>query len=415
MLNSTLKNANILIIDDQQANIDVLTSLLEFKEYTNLKTTTDSRLVVSLFKEFEPDLILLDLMMPHIDGFQILELLKELIPNSTYLPILVLTADVTQDAKQIALAGGASDFLSKPFDLIEVDLRIKNLIHTRYLHLQVENYNKQLEIKVKERTRELETTLDELIREKEKVEKSDKLKSEFLHQMSLEMSSPTNAVLSFANVLKEKMSGKITPELLEYFNGIDAAGQGLIRTVDLVLSVSEMQISTNKPFFDEFDFVKEIITKLIDENKKAIEDKGLKLNFFSTLPEAVIVGDQNSIYQIFVNLLGNAVKYTKTGDISIYISKNEQGIEVSMEDTGIGISEEFMEAMFHPLNQDEGGDANKYEGNRLGFTLVKKYCDLNGIGLSLIKKYCDLNKIAMTLISKKDAGTKFTLVFTRTK
>jgi len=181
------------------------------------------------------------------------------------------------------------------------------------------------------------------------------------------------------------------------------------------LSVSEMQISTNKPFFDEFDFVKEIITKLIDENKKAIEDKGLKLNFFSTLPEAVIVGDQNSIYQIFVNLLGNAVKYTKTGDISIYISKNEQGIEVSMEDTGIGISEEFMEAMFHPLNQDEGGDANKYEGNRLGFTLVKKYCDLNGIGLSLIKKYCDLNKIAMTLISKKDAGTKFTLVFTRTK
>ncbi|MCK9425703.1 MAG: response regulator [Ignavibacteriaceae bacterium] len=415
MIDATLKNANILIVDDQQANIDVLTSLLELKEYTNLTTTTDSRLVVTFFHEFKPDLILLDLMMPYLDGFQILEQLKELIPASTYLPILVLTADVTPDAKQIALAGGASDFLSKPFDLIEVDLRIKNLLKTRFLHQQLENQNQILEEKVKERTKELEKTNRELIIAKEKVDQSDKLKSEFLHQMSLEMRSPTNAVLSFTNLLREEMVEKITPDLLEYFNGIDSAGQRLIRTVDLILNVSEMQVSTNKPFFGEFDLLKEIIGKIIIEDKKIIENKGLIFNFSSMLSEAVIVGDQYSIYQIFVNLLGNAIKYTSKGDISINVFKDERGINVSIEDTGIGISEEFMEMMYHPVMQEESEDPNRYEGNRLGLALVKKYCDLNGIGLALVKKYCDLNGIAITVESKKAVGTKFTLVFANTK
>ena len=415
MINSTLKNANILIVDDQQANIDVLTSLLEFKKYTNLKQTTDSRIVISLFKESEPDLILLDLMMPYIDGFQILEELKELIPAGTYLPILVLTADVTPDAKQIALAGGASDFLSKPFDLIEVDLRIKNLLKTRYLHQQLENQNQILEEKVKERTKELEVKNKELLEAKEKVEQSDKLKSEFLRQMSLEMRTPTNAVLSFTNLLREEMLEKITPDLLEYFNGIDSAGQALIRTVDLILNISEMQVSTNKPFFGEFDLLKEIISKIINEEKKIIENKGLKFNFFSAIPEAVIVGDQYSIYQIFVNLLGNAIKYTKKGNISISISKVEQGINVVIEDTGIGISEEFMEMMYHPVMQDGSESSIRHEENNLGFTLVKKYCDLNGIGLALVKKYCDMNGIVITVDSKKVIGTKFTLVFNRTK
>lgn len=415
MINSTLKNANILIVDDQQANIDVLTSLLEFKGYTNLKQTTDSRIVVSLFKESEPDLILLDLMMPHLDGFQILEQFKELIPAGTYLPILVLTADVTPDAKQIALSGGASDFLSKPFDLIEVDLRIKNLLKTRFLHQQLENQNLILEEKVKERTKELEETNKKLIEAKEKVEQSDKLKSEFLHQMSLEMRTPTNAVLSFTNLLREEMRQKITPDLLEYFNGIDSAGQSLIRTVDLILNVSEMQESANKPVFSEFDVVEEIISKVMLENRKIIENKGLQFKFTSTIQAAVVTGDKYSIYQILVNLLGNSIKYTKVGDISIIISNTEPGFNISIEDTGIGISEEFIEMMYHPAMLEEKDGVMRDEGKNLGLALVKKYCDLNGIGLALIKKYCDLNGIVLKIESNKGVGTRFTLVFTGIK
>lgn len=415
MINSTLKNANILIVDDQQANIDVLTSLLEFKGYTNLKQTTDSRIVISLFKESEPDLILLDLMMPYLDGFQILEQLKELVPAGTYLPILVLTADVTPDAKQIALAGGASDFLSKPFDLIEVDLRIKNLLKTRFLHQQLENQNLILEEKVKERTKELEETNKKLIEAKEKVEQSDKLKSEFLRQMSLEMRTPTNAVLSFTNLLREEMRQKITPDLLEYFNGIDSAGQSLIRTVDLILNVSEMQESANKPVFSEFDVVGEIINKVMLENRKIIENKGLQFKFTSAIQAAVVTGDKFSIYQIFVNLLGNAIKYTKTGEISIIISNTESGFNISIEDTGIGISEEFIEMMYHPAMLEEKDGAMRDEGKNLGLAIVKKYCDLNGIGLALVRKYCDMNGIVIKIESNKGMGTRFTLVFTGIK
>ncbi|MDP3150605.1 MAG: hybrid sensor histidine kinase/response regulator [Ignavibacteria bacterium] len=415
MMNSTLKNANILIVDDQQANIDVLTSLLELKEYTNLTTTIDSRLVVTMLKDFNPDLILLDLMMPHLDGFQILEQLKDIVPAGNYLPILVLTADVTPDAKQIALAGGASDFLSKPFDLIEVDLRIKNLLKTRYLHQQLENQNQILEEKVKERTKELEEKNKELIEAKVKVDQSDKLKSEFLHQISLEMRTPTNAVLSFTNLLREEMMEKISPDLLEYFDGIDSAGQSLIRTVDLVLNVSGMQESLNKPVFCEFDVVKEIINKIIIENRKTIEDKGLLFKFTSAVQKVVVTGDKDTINQIFVNLLGNSIKYTKAGDISIIISKTELGFNISIEDTGIGISEEFIEMMYHPAMEDESESPMRYEGKNLGFALVKKYCDLNKIGLALIKKHCDINGIVIKIESNKGVGTKFTLVFTESK
>ncbi|MHB1687972.1 MAG: hybrid sensor histidine kinase/response regulator [Ignavibacteriaceae bacterium] len=401
MIDSTLKNANILIVDDQQANIDVLAGLLDAKGFTNYTTTKDSRQVISLFEELKPDLLLLDLNMPHLTGFQVMMQLKVLIQANTYFPILVLTADITPESKQKALASGASDFLTKPFDLIEVDLRIKNLLITRYLHQQLENQNQILEEKVKERTKELEKTNIELIAAKEQAERSDKLKSEFLNQMSHEIRSPMNAVLNFANLLKEEMLEKLTPDFLEYFDGIDSASHRLMRTVDLILNVSEMQVGTYKPIFSEFDLLKEIIGKIINENRKIVEDKGLKLNFFSALSEAVIVGDNYSIYQIFVNLIDNSIKYTKKGHVSINVSKNGQGINVSIEDTGIGISEEFLKIMYHPFMQEERGNSRRYEGN--------------GLGLSLVKKYCDLNRIAITVESKKGVGTKFTLFFTYTK
>ncbi|MCX6175554.1 MAG: ATP-binding protein [Ignavibacteriales bacterium] len=398
MIDSSLKNANILIVDDQQANIDVLTGLLDAKGFTNYTTTKDSRQVIGLFEVFKPDLLLLDLSMPHLTGFQVMMQMKILIPASTYFPILVLTADITPESKQKALACGASDFLAKPFDLIEVDLRIKNLLKARYFHQQLENQNQILEEKAKERTQELEKRNIELTAAKEQAEESDKLKSEFLNQMSHEIRSPMNAVLSFTNILREEIIEKLTPDLLDYFDEIDSTGHRLIRTVDLILNVSEMQVSTYELSFREFDLLKEIIGKIINDNMKLIESKGLKFNFFSDLSKAIIVGDQYSIYQIFVNLIDNSIKYTKKGYISINVSKDEQGINVSIDDTGIGISEEFLKIMYHPFMQEDRGNSRRY--------------DENGLGFSLVKKYCDLNRIALTVESKKDVGTKFTLFFT---
>ncbi len=148
MLDKNLKNAKILIVDDHQLNIDLLQSYLEMQGFNTIQATTDPRQTLSLFKSFEPDLILLDLMMPQLSGYEVLELLKPLIHEDTYWPVLVLTADISPHAKQRALASGARDFLAKPFDFVEVFLRIRNLLETRYLYQQLEKKNRILEEKV---------------------------------------------------------------------------------------------------------------------------------------------------------------------------------------------------------------------------------------------------------------------------
>ncbi|MBI3912266.1 MAG: response regulator [Armatimonadetes bacterium] len=160
---ATLQNARILIVDDQELNVRFLECVLQRAGYRCLKSTTDARAVLPLYAEFQPDLILLDLHMPYLDGFAVMEQLAALIPEGTYLPILVLTADITPEAKQRALRMGAKDFLTKPFDGSEVLLRIGNLVETRFLHRQLQNQNQILEEKVRERTRELEDARMEIL------------------------------------------------------------------------------------------------------------------------------------------------------------------------------------------------------------------------------------------------------------
>lgn len=154
-MNATLKDARILIVDDQESNISVLENLLLIKGYTNVKFTTDPREVEGLVETFEPEILLLDLMMPHLSGFDVMELLKSKGKLNGFMPILVLTADATVETKQKALKDGAADFLTKPFDLTEVDLRIRNLLQTVYLLSRLRDQNNILEEKVNERTKAL--------------------------------------------------------------------------------------------------------------------------------------------------------------------------------------------------------------------------------------------------------------------
>lgn len=153
----------ILIIDDQPSNVLLLESILEDADHTTFRSLTDPRQALAAFLEYEPDLMLLDLQMPHLNGFEVMKLIRARVPAGMFLPILILTADITPQAKQRALAEGASDFVTKPFDPTEVNLRIQNLLHTRALHLQLQDQNQVLEQKVSERTRELEETQIEIL------------------------------------------------------------------------------------------------------------------------------------------------------------------------------------------------------------------------------------------------------------
>jgi PAS domain S-box-containing protein len=145
-------NAKILVVDDQEANVRLLEQMLSDGSYTHISSTMNPREVGDLYRQNRYDLVLLDLQMPGMDGFQVLEELKK-IETHGYLPVLVITAQPGHKLR--ALQAGAKDFVSKPFDLIEVQTRIYNMLEVRLLYKQLENYNKVLEQTVAERTAEL--------------------------------------------------------------------------------------------------------------------------------------------------------------------------------------------------------------------------------------------------------------------
>jgi putative two-component system response regulator len=162
MQNRMFKHARILIVDDESANVEMLQRLLERSGFGRIESTTDPREAAQLYVRYRPDLILLDLHMPGMDGLAVMDQLNE-IAEASYLPILMLTGDMTPVARQEALSRGAKDFVSKPFHADEVLLRIRTLLETRFLYFQVQSQNQILEAKVRERTRELEAAQIEII------------------------------------------------------------------------------------------------------------------------------------------------------------------------------------------------------------------------------------------------------------
>ena len=164
---SDILNARILIADDMEANVHLLERMLRSAGYASIASTMDSHQVCELHRNNRYDLILLDLLMPGMDGFQVMEDLKEIEPDG-YLPVLVITAQPAHKLR--ALEAGAKDFISKPFDLVEVQTRIHNLLEVRLLYKKIENYNKVLEQQVEERTVELRTALSEIKTMKDRLE-----------------------------------------------------------------------------------------------------------------------------------------------------------------------------------------------------------------------------------------------------
>jgi putative two-component system response regulator len=144
-----LSSARLLLVDDQEGNLRLLRRLFAKAGYTQVEATRDPREVPGLYERLRPDLILLDLHMPGLDGFGVLEGLARIVPADEYLPVLVLTGDLTREARERALKMGARDFLTKPIDPTEVLLRSENLLETRFLHLKMNE-------RVLTRTRELE-------------------------------------------------------------------------------------------------------------------------------------------------------------------------------------------------------------------------------------------------------------------
>jgi putative two-component system response regulator len=159
-----ITKGRILIVDDTESHVLLLRKILKGAGYLTVATTTNPEEAVDLYKEFEPELVVLDLHMQPIDGFQILDQLKAVEPADSYVPALMMTALNDPDVLNRALERGARDFLNKPFDRVEALTRIRNMIEVRMLHKRVRENNRVLEDTVRDRTREIRETRLEVIR-----------------------------------------------------------------------------------------------------------------------------------------------------------------------------------------------------------------------------------------------------------
>ncbi|MDP4173898.1 MAG: PocR ligand-binding domain-containing protein [Bacteroidota bacterium] len=239
----------------------------------------------------------------------------------------------------------------------------------------------------------------EIIKAKEKAESSDRLKSEFLAQMSHEIRTPINAILSFSSLLKEELEDKLSDGLGESFKIIDRAGRRLIRTIDEILEMSQLQTGNFDLNIVSVDLKKEVLESLLAEYLYAAKERQLDIRFESMIDHKVLVNaDKHMLIQIFSNILDNAVKYTPEGKIEIVLFYNQQDeVCVRIQDTGIGISEEYLSRLFTPFSQEDSGYTRRYEGN--------------GLGLALVKRYTELNNARVYVESQKGMGTAFTIVF----
>lgn len=236
-----------------------------------------------------------------------------------------------------------------------------------------------------------------LILANEKIKEADNIKSEFLSMVSHEIRTPINVVFGFTNIIKEEYADTLSEELDNYIESIQNGLNRLIRTIDLILNTAlEISDQTNYEF-KYIDISNSILSNIIKEFGPIASEKGISISSNITFNKEVLV-DEYSVKQILTHLIDNAVKFTEEGEIVISAYENTNNeLQISIKDTGIGISEEYSHKMFNIFSQEDSSTTRKYDGN--------------GLGLFLVKKYCEKNNVKISVISEKDKGSIFTLAF----
>ncbi len=238
----------------------------------------------------------------------------------------------------------------------------------------------------------------ELIEAKRKAEESERVKTNFLSQMSHEVRTPLNSILSFTSLIREEIKDKIDPELQSYFSMVERGGNRLIRTFELILNVSGIQKGEYKPEFSNVFLIEDVIQPLIERLQKRAANKGIELNLIKQTSSPFVNCDFSSMNQIIIHLVENAIKFTTEGKVDVIVRKNSNNcLQIDVKDTGIGISDEFLPKIFEDFSQEETGYTRSFEGN--------------GLGLSLVKAFADINKVKLKVKSKKNKGSTFSIIF----
>ncbi len=363
----------ILVVDDERININVLVDLLK-PDYKMMFAKNGIQALKAVQKENPPDLVLLDIMMPEMDGYEVCRQLKA--DEATRdIPVVFVTAmgETSDETKGFEL--GAVDYITKPISPPVVKARVATHLNLRNTMLELKQLNAELEIKVQERTIDLEKA-------KEAAELSEKVKSNFLANVSHELKTPLNAVMGYGQILSSKYKD---PDALKYLKKINFSTQQLLLIINDLLAMSQMKAIRQKSDFTPlnikqfFDHLKDMVS--IEIEKNALD---LILTIDPELPGELLL-DEVRLRHILLNLLSNAIKFTQNGSIKMSaiienfnMVENNIDLKICVEDTGVGISEDFIGQVFDEFKQQDGLSTRKFGGLGLGLSVAKRIANLMG-------------------------------------
>jgi signal transduction histidine kinase len=342
-------------VDDREANVRLLEAMLSSAGYTSITSTRDPHQVVNLHRTHRYDLILLDLLMPGMDGFQVMEELKD-IENDGYLPVLVITAQ--PDHKLRALQAGAKDFISKPIDLAEVLMRVRNMLEVRLLHVEARNNSRVLEQTV-ERLKEVE-----------------RVKDGFLSTVSHELRTPLTSIRGSLGLLASGAIGALSDEVVEVVAIAERNAVRLIALINDILDLERLQTGTI-----ELQFAQVPVASVLRRAMESLPSLGQMQGITVEAPEvpSMMWADADRIVQVLVNLLSNAVKFSRPGGVvTIGVEVREGWVEFRVTDRGRGVPMAHRETIFERFRQVETSDAREKGGTGLGLAICKSIVEQHG-------------------------------------
>jgi len=392
----------ILIVDDTPSIADFIKSVLQDNGFIGLLAFDGNEAVISANTN-RPDLILLDIIMPDIDGYSICSLLKTNTKTKD-IPVIFMSALTSSFDKIKAFKSGAVDYITKPIQSEELLARVKAHLNICRLNRELVNTNRSLEEKIKERTKSLEESnkrMTELNRQleqtvlkykeaKDKAELAEKIKTEFMANISHEIYTPMNAIVGFSDIVKDATDDTQRNEYLAY---IKSNAIKLLSIFNNILDFSKTLTGKTTPEYQKVK-ISEVLDKVVKENEPEAQSKGLEIVVNNICSEDFeITTDRTMLTRILENLVNNSLKFSTKGNIEIGVSDSGDTAIFYVKDSGKGINPELYDKIFKPFESAE----NAYRRNGQGA----------GIGLALVNSYVSILKGDIWFDSSPGAGTIF--------